>query len=49
VTAAPLLQLDAVSVHYGSGAKAVTALAGIDLRVERTARLRRHAAAADER
>ena len=35
MTAAPLLQLDAVSVHYGSGAKAVTALAGIDLRVER--------------
>ncbi|MGU3408470.1 ABC transporter ATP-binding protein [Microbacterium sp. M1A1_1b] len=31
----PLLELDAVSVQYGSGAKAVTALAGIDLLVDR--------------
>jgi putative ABC transport system ATP-binding protein len=35
VNAAPLLELDAVSVQYGSGAKAVTALAGIDLSVRR--------------
>ncbi len=35
VTAAPLLELDAVSVQYGSGAKAVTALAGIDLQIRR--------------
>jgi putative ABC transport system ATP-binding protein len=33
--ALPLLELDAVSVQYGTGAKAVTALAGVDLRVAR--------------
>ncbi|MEK6343711.1 MAG: ABC transporter ATP-binding protein, partial [Curtobacterium sp.] len=33
--AAPLLELDAVSVQYGSGAKAVTALAGVDLTIRR--------------
>ena len=33
--AAPLLELDAVSVQYGTGAKAVTALAGVDLTIRR--------------
>ncbi|WP_439689571.1 ABC transporter ATP-binding protein [Curtobacterium sp. SP.BCp] len=33
--AAPLLELDAVSVQYGSGSKAVTALAGVDLTIRR--------------
>jgi putative ABC transport system ATP-binding protein len=35
MTAAPLLKLDGVSMQYGSGATAVTALAGIDLTVDR--------------
>jgi putative ABC transport system ATP-binding protein len=32
---APLLRLDGVSMHYGHGATAVVALAGIDLEVQR--------------
>ena len=32
---APLLKLDGVSMHYGHGATAVVALAGIDLEVQR--------------
>ena len=32
---APLLRLDGVSMHYGSGETSVTALSGIDLTVER--------------
>lgn len=33
MTSTPLLELDAVAVQYGSGAQAVTALAGVDLTI----------------
>ncbi|MDM4761941.1 ABC transporter ATP-binding protein [Galbitalea sp. SE-J8] len=35
MSAAPLLRLDGVSVQYGSGETAVTALSGVDLEVDR--------------
>lgn len=35
MTTAPLLRLDGVAMHYGKGETSVTALAGLDLTVER--------------